>query len=110
LADLAATLHAPVMVVTTPGLGTLNHTALTVDRLAEDGIATAGIVIGNWPDEPDLAMRCNLADLAEMGPIAGVLPAGMATMKDFRPRARAALTRRWGGIFDWPAFLAAARP
>jgi dethiobiotin synthetase len=110
LADLAATLHAPVMVVTAPGLGTLNHTALTVDRLAEDGIDTAGIVIGNWPDDPDLAMRCNVDDLAEMGPIAGVLPAGMATMKDFRQRARAALTRRWGGIFDWPAFLAAARP
>jgi dethiobiotin synthetase len=110
LADLAITLRAPVLVVTTAGLGTLNHTALTVGRLAEDGIEPAGIVIGSWPDEPDLAMRCNVADLAEMGPIAGVLPAGMAAMKDFRRRARAALTPCWNGTLDWPAFLTAARP
>jgi dethiobiotin synthetase len=109
LADLASSLHAPVLVVTAAGLGTLNHTALTVGRLAEDGIELAGIVIGSWPDEPDLATRCNVADLAEMGSLAGVLPAEMAAMRDFRERARAALAPRFGGTFDAAAFVAATR-
>jgi dethiobiotin synthetase len=113
LAELAVNLHAPVVLVTTPGLGTLNHTRLTVDRLDEDGIDLAGIIIGSWPDEPDLAMRCNIFDLAAMAPkraLAGVLPAGMAAMRDFRKRARASLASQFGGTFDWPAFRAAARP
>jgi dethiobiotin synthetase len=107
LADLASSLHAAVVVVTAAGLGTLNHTALTVGRLAEDGIELAGIVIGSWPDEPDLATRCNVADLAAMGALAGVLPAGMAAMRDFRQRARAAVTPRFGGTFDAATFVAA---
>jgi dethiobiotin synthetase len=108
--DLAATLHAPVLVVTAAGLGTLNATALTVGRLAEDGVAAAGIVIGSWPEEPDLATRCNVGDLSALAPdgrLAGVLPSGMATMRDFRQRARAALAPRFGGTFDAAAFSGA---
>ncbi len=112
LADLAATMRAPAAVVTDPGLGTLNHTGLTVDRLAEDRIELAGIVIGSWPvapAEPDLAMRCNVADLAAMGPLVGVLPARMSAMRDFGTRARAAVAPRFGGTFDAAAFVATTR-
>jgi len=109
MADLASALHAPVLVVTAAGLGTLNHTALTVGRLAEDGLELAAIVIGSWPADPDLATRCNVTDLAEMGEIGGVLPAGMAAMRDFPERARAALSPRFGGTFDAAAFVAATR-
>jgi dethiobiotin synthetase len=108
MADLAIALHAPVLVVTAAGLGTLNHTALTVGRLAEDAIALAGLVIGSWPADPDLVTRCNVADLAAMGELVGVLPAGMGRMRDFRTRARAALVPRFGGRFDAAAFVAAA--
>ncbi len=106
MVDLATSLKAPAVVVTHSGLGTLNHTSLTVERMAEDGVELAGIVIGSWPEEADLATRCNLADLAEMGPIAGVLPAGMSAMRDFGRAARASLVRRFGGRFDWPGFRA----
>lgn len=111
VADLASSLRAPVLVVTTAGLGTLNHTALTVGRLAEDGIELAGILLGSWPAQPDLATRCNVADLAAMAPdgrLSGALPAGMASMRDFAKRARAALSPRLGGTFDAKAFAAAA--
>jgi dethiobiotin synthetase len=113
LVDLASSLRAGVVVVVAAGLGTINHTALTVERLAEDRIELRGIVIGSWPTRPDLATRCNVSDLAAMAPdgaLAGVLPAGMATVRDFRKQARAALAPRWGGTFDWPAFQAAVRP
>jgi dethiobiotin synthetase len=76
IADVAALLDAPVIVVARAGLGTLNHAALTVEALHARGLTCAGIVIGSWPDDPDLAARCNLDDLATIAPVLGRLPAG----------------------------------
>ncbi|MBV9649997.1 MAG: ATP-dependent dethiobiotin synthetase BioD [Pseudonocardiales bacterium] len=82
LADIAATLAAPVLVVAAAGLGTLNHTALTVEALRTRGVRSAGIVIGEWPAEPDLAARCNLADLPAVTglPLLGALPTGASRL------------------------------
>jgi dethiobiotin synthetase len=113
IADLARELSVPALLVTLPGLGTINHTALTVRHMAQiAGIELAGIVIGSWPASPGAAERCNIADLARMagGELVGVLPAGMATATGFRPRARAGLAPSLGGTFDWPAFQAAHLP
>ncbi|MEJ8277789.1 dethiobiotin synthase [Pseudonocardia spirodelae] len=79
VADVARLLGAPVVVVAAAGLGTLNHTALTVEALRARGLGCAGVVVGAWPDTPDLAARCNLADLpATSGaPLLGALPAGL---------------------------------
>lgn len=107
LVDLAHHLSAPLVVVTQPGLGTLNHTELTVSRIADESLELAGIIIGSWPEQPDLAMQLNVYDLRRMSPrseLGGVLPAGMSTMRDFRKQARAALAQRFGGSFDWPVF------
>jgi dethiobiotin synthetase len=109
LVDLACSLNAPAVVVVHPGLGTLNHTALTVECMRSESVRLDGIVIGSWPENPDLAMRANLADLAAMAPVVGALPAGMAAMKDFRSRARASIAPRFGGRFSWRSFLAANR-
>jgi dethiobiotin synthetase len=82
LADIAASLAAPVLVVATAGLGTLNHTALTVEALRTRGLSCAGIVIGEWPAEPDLAARCNLADLPAVTglPLLGAIPTGASRL------------------------------
>jgi dethiobiotin synthetase len=110
--DLAREVEAPLMVVASAGLGTINHTALTVSHLGDFGAALAGILIGSWPAEPDLAMRHSIVDLRRMCPrseLAGVLPAGMPAMRDFADQARAALVPQWGGTFDWRAFRDAQR-
>jgi len=52
-----------VLVVTSPDLGTLNHTELAVEALRHRGIEPSGLIIGSWPNEPDLAQRCNREDL-----------------------------------------------
>lgn len=80
LADVAAALDAPVLVVTAAGLGTLNHTELTTAALAGRKLRCPGLVIGSWPAEPDLAAVCNLADLSAVTgvPLLGRLPAGAA--------------------------------
>ena len=79
LADVAAGLDAPVLLVASAGLGVLNTAALTAEALARRGIALAGIVVGAYPAEPDLAERTNLEDLPRVtgAPLLGVLPAGL---------------------------------
>jgi dethiobiotin synthetase len=88
LADVAELLEAPVVVVARAGLGTLNHTALTLEALATRGLRCAGVIIGAWPREPDLAARCNLDDL---GPILGRIPegAGALNREEFLATVRA---------------------
>jgi len=78
LADVAAALGAPAVIVAAAGLGTLNHTALTAAALRSAGVVCAGVVIGSWPAAPDLAARCNLEDLPDVAgaPILGAIPAG----------------------------------
>lgn len=102
LADLARTLDAPALLVTTAGLGTLNHTALTLEVLAGRGIRLAGVVIGSWPSTPDLAARANVRDLETIAgrPLDGALPEGAPTRPDFLGAARHALSPALGGAFD----------
>lgn len=104
LADLARGLHAPVLVVVDPALGTLNHTALTLEALAHRGIELAGLVIGSWPQEPGLAERSNLADLEMLAarPLLGALPAGAGALdrRAFLEVARTSLGPQLGGRFD----------
>jgi dethiobiotin synthetase len=45
--DIAARLGLPVLLVCSPGLGTLNHTVLSVRALKERGVSLAGCVINN---------------------------------------------------------------
>jgi dethiobiotin synthetase len=103
IADLAAMLAAPVLVVTQPGLGTLNHTALTVEALQARRLALAGVVIGAWPRHPDLAERVNLSDLAVVSgqPLAGALAAGAGQLdrEAFLAVARSGLSPALGGQF-----------
>jgi len=102
IADLAAMLAAPVLVVAAAGLGTLNHTALTLEAIAARKLRLAGVVIGSWPRDPGLADRENLTDLETVtgGPLAGLLPAdsGSLPLEEFRAVALHGLGRSLGGL------------
>ncbi|MEV4157173.1 dethiobiotin synthase [Nocardia salmonicida] len=78
LLDLAQKIGAPVVVVAAAGLGTLNHSELTTRTLAAAGVPCAGLVIGSWPTDPDLAAQCNRDDLPRVTetPLVGTIPAG----------------------------------
>ncbi|MFC8044956.1 dethiobiotin synthase [Nocardia sp. NPDC057353] len=80
LLDLARRVGAPVLVVTAAGLGTLNHSELTVRALRAANVPCAGLVIGSWPAEPDLAAQCNRHDLPRVTEVelVGAVPAGAA--------------------------------
>ncbi|WP_411148126.1 dethiobiotin synthase [Streptomyces sp. A30] len=108
LADAAALLAAPVLVVAAAGLGTLNTTELTARELRRRELDLAGILIGSWPEAPDLASRCNLADLPDVSgaPLLGALPAGAGALDpaDFRTAAPGWLAPRLDGTWDAEAF------
>ena len=80
LRDVARDLGAPVLVVAAAGLGTLNHTALTLEALIGQGISCEGLVIGAWPADPGPAEDGNREALAALGPLRGVLPAGAGAL------------------------------
>ncbi|GAA3169832.1 MULTISPECIES: dethiobiotin synthase [Streptomyces] len=94
LADAARRANAPVLVVAEAGLGTLNATALTALALRSHGLRCAGVVIGSWPAEPDLASRCNLDDLpaAANAPLLGLVPEGAGSLP---PAAFRSAAPRW---------------
>lgn len=97
LRDLAADLDAPVLVVCQAGLGTLNHTALTLEALGNRGVSCAGLVIGSWPAKPGAAELSNREALARMAPLRAVLPAGAAAMPagDFAAMSRRVFDADW---------------
>lgn len=104
LADLAHELGAPVLLTVRPGLGTLNHTALTLEVMAARGVALAGVVIGAWPRRPGLDDLCNVRDLETIAarPLAGALPerSGRLDGPEFLLAARSGLAPHLGGVFD----------
>ena len=97
LRDLAADLGAPALVVATAELGTLNHTALTVESLAAHGISCAGLVIGNWPLQPGVVETSNRSALVRLAPLRAALPAGAGSMKsgEFMAMSAHAFDRAW---------------
>ena len=109
IADLALALGAPVLVVTAAGLGTLNHTALTLEALTARGITLAGLVLGSWPENPGITQRNNLTDLEVLSPgrrLDGVLTAGAGQLSPaaFLSLARGGLAPSLGGCFDPAVF------
>ncbi|MGX1408779.1 dethiobiotin synthase [Streptomyces sp. SAI-097] len=114
LADAAGLLGAPVLVVTSAGLGTLNTTELTARELRARGLELTGLVIGSWPGSPDLAARCNLADLPEVSgaPLLGAVPAGAGALTPdaFRSAAPRWLAPALDGTWDAAAFGAREAP
>ncbi|MFD7614163.1 dethiobiotin synthase [Streptomyces sp. NPDC059828] len=111
LADAAGLLRAPVLVVTAAGLGTLNATQLTTEALRARSLEPLGVVIGSWPTAPDLAARCNLADLpvTSGAPLIGCVPAGAGAREPdaFRRSAPSWLAPVLGGAWDADAFTTA---
>jgi dethiobiotin synthetase len=101
-------------VVARPDLGTLNHTALTLEAMAHRGVQPAGVVLGEWPANPGLAMRSNIRDLETIAarPLAGALPAGAGALDpaEFLLAAHSALAPTFGGTFDPAAFRGTHAP
>ncbi|MGE2713848.1 dethiobiotin synthase [Mycolicibacterium litorale] len=97
LRDVAAEVAGQVLVVVAPGLGTLNHTSLTLESLAAQRIPCAGLVIGAWPAQPGAAEIDNRDALARLAPVRAALPAGAGSVSptDFERISATAFDPNW---------------
>lgn len=57
--DMIRWLGLPLLVVARAGLGTINHTALTVKAAQQAGITVTGVVLNRYPAKPGLAEHTN---------------------------------------------------
>ena len=73
--DLMVALRLPVIVAATPGLGTLNHSLLTLRALRASGLGVAGIVFMEVEDAPwGRIEEDNLRTIEAMGSVAVMGP------------------------------------
>jgi len=90
-AELAKAHEVEVVVVARAGLGTLNHTELTVDALRSRGLERISLAIGAWPAEPDQAAALNRDELPRVTgvPLRWVVPDGVGDLapEEFRAAA-----------------------
>jgi dethiobiotin synthetase len=72
--DLALDLDLPLVVAARPGLGTINHTLLTLEAARTAGLRPVGVVMTPWPDDDDMA-RSNRETVERIGDVkVSVLP------------------------------------
>jgi dethiobiotin synthetase len=62
--DLAVDLGLPLVVVASPGLGTINHTLLTIESTRAAGLEVVAVVLTPWPDEPTEIEQSNRETIA----------------------------------------------
>lgn len=96
LADavVAAGEQARFIVVARAGLGTLNHTMLTVNAIRDRGHAVRGVIVGSMPADLDLVVRGNMVDLPRLTgvPLLAQIPEGAGA---FEPATFQAAVAGW---------------
>lgn len=76
VADLAAALDLPLLIVARPKLGTVNHTLLTVEYARQRGLQVAGVIMNGYEDEYDPSLAENRRMIETFGQVRvwGMLP------------------------------------
>jgi 8-amino-7-oxononanoate synthase len=112
MAGLIARLGLPVVVVARPSLGTINHTALTVESARARGIHVIGVVVSDFPAHPDAAASTNPSEIERLCgvPLVGVVPhlGDLDVERGLLPSGLESagwLAPELGGTFDRVSFL-----
>jgi dethiobiotin synthetase len=94
--DLAIALGLPLVVAARPGLGTINHSLLTIESARSAGLDVRAVVLTPWPAQPSVMQRSNRDTIARLGRV------DVATLPVVEPSpaelARAGAELPWG---DW---------
>jgi dethiobiotin synthetase len=67
--DFARDLALPLVVAAPAGLGTINHTLLTVESARNAGLDVRGVVLTRWPEQPTMLELSNRDTIAHLGHI-----------------------------------------
>jgi len=89
-----------VLIAARPGLGTINHTLLTLRVARTAGLRVAAVVLTPWPAQPSVLERSNLDTIAHLGEVE------VATLGHVEGPERAALARA-GDTLAWRRWMGA---
>lgn len=84
---LAVAIGLPLVIAARPGLGTINHSLLTIEAARAAGLRVAGVVLTPWPSEPGVIERSNRETITELG---GIDVAGLPLVDRAEPASLAA--------------------
>jgi dethiobiotin synthetase len=96
--DLAVELGLPVLIAASPGLGTINHTLLTLQSARDAGLQVRAVVLTPWPAEPAEMEHSNRETIARMGTVE------VAGLEEVASTDIPALARA-GAHLSWPHWL-----
>jgi dethiobiotin synthetase len=87
-----------VLIAAKPGLGTINHTLLTLDAARSAGLDVRAVVLTPWPEQTSELERSNRETIARLGDVeVEILP--------FVPAADVATLARAGATLPWRRWL-----
>lgn len=96
--DLAVELALPMIVAAPPGLGTINHTLLTLEAARAAGLNVAAVVLTPWHSTPSRMELSNHQTIARLGAV------DVATMEEISSVDIPALARA-GARLPWRDWL-----
>jgi dethiobiotin synthetase len=67
--DLAVELALPLAIAAPPGLGTINHTLLTIEAARSAGLTVEAIVLTPWPAQPNEIEHSNRETIEALGKV-----------------------------------------
>lgn len=65
--DFAVDLGLPLVIAATPGLGTINHTLLTIEAARAAGLSVRAVVLTPWPERPSQVESSNRETIESLG-------------------------------------------
>ena len=95
--DLAVALGLPLVIAARPGLGTINHSLLTIESARSAGLEVRAVVLTPWPSQPSVMQRSNRDTIARVGGV------DVATMSEVACSAEE--LARAGGELPWRAWF-----
>ncbi|MGI9184022.1 MAG: dethiobiotin synthase [Solirubrobacteraceae bacterium] len=97
---LAGEVGLPLLVAARPGLGTINHTLLTLAVARAAGLPVAGVVLTPWPVAPGQIERSNRETIERLGEVEVATLARVAqpTVPALARAAAALPLARWLGL------------
>jgi dethiobiotin synthetase len=101
--DLAVALGLALLIAAAPGLGTINHTLLTLDAARAAGLDVCAVVLTPWPEQPSELERSNRATIARLGNVE-VVGLGRVESPAIADLARA------GNALPWREWLSMSAP
>jgi dethiobiotin synthetase len=95
--DLAAALGLPVVIAAAPGLGTINHTLLSVESTRTAGLDVRAVVLTPWPEMPGELELSNRETITRLGEIevVGLAHVPSPSAVDLARAGSALPWRRW---------------